>query len=696
MFNPRYPCNFVGPLVRAVVLLLLASVRIEAGLPGPTAGAWTTFGNGPTHSGFYPATIGDVPISEGWTKSFPTAINQVAVLDGHVFVTSTGTGWVGGPEMLAASLDVDTGSEIWRSSLQYPSSVSSPTISDGYVFFYVKQSQSSHVLGLRIGDGYVIRDFTIESQGYNKMPPTIFGDGLFVRAGYFGGMKGYNLSNGAQRFFVNLDQYDDWTPTYDGNALYSCISGVFRANHPVTGAELWVVDFRRPGESLFFAAQPVVANNKASVISFGFVSPKAGDSVNLTTIDLSTGLVAWYAPNGIDPHTGDIIGYKGVPATDGDKVYSIYGSSSVRALDAQTGQVLGSYEADYQPNYSLIGQPIITNDLVIVSRSGFPGRTYIFDKATYTLRTTLLRGGEISFAGDVLYVASPLNVGMSDGGTATLATYRFRAGVTPPPAPVRNISTRLNIGTVEKVGIGGFILTGTAPKKIMIRGIGPSLTGAGVTSVLADPTLELNNSFSGAVLARNDNWQTTQIGGVITTDQVAEIQATTIAPTDPRESAMVVTLQPGAYTAVTRGANDTTGTGLVEIYDLNASSGSKLANISTRGFIENNGVMIAGFIVDYQDARIIARAIGPSVWLGGPQLPNPTLELHDRDGSVVAFNDNWKDTQQAEIEATTIPPTNDLESAIVRTLAPGNYTAVVRGVNPTMHGLALVEVYNLQ
>lgn len=693
MNNPPRVHNAIAVVAQAIVLLLFATAAMEsADLPGPSAGDWTTFGNGPTHSGYYPAIIGDGPITEGWAKTFPASINQVAVADGCVYVTSTGTGWIFGPEMFAASFDVNTGSEIWRHPLDHPPSISSPTVFGGYVFFYLKESQTSYVVGLRVGNGQLIQDFRIESQGYNKMPPTIFGDGLFVRGGYFGGMKGYTLT-GLQRWFIPLDQYDDWTPTYDGNALYSCISGVFRANDPVTGAELWQEDFRRPGEVLIFAAEPVVANGKASVISFGLVDPIVGGSVSLATIDLSTRSVAWRGANGIDPNTGYLIGYEGIPAADGDKVYAIYGNSSVRAFDAQTGQLLGSYEAGYQQGYWLIGQPIITNDLVIVSRRGVPGTTYIFDKATYTLRNTLPRGGEISLAGNVLYIAGALNAAPSDGGTATLATYRFGAGSAPPAAPVRNISTRLNIGIADKVGIGGFILTGNAPKKVMIRAIGPSLTGGGVTGALADPILALHNS-SGAILGTNDNWQTTQIGGAVTANQVVEIQASAIAPNDPKESAMIVTLQPGAYTVVTRGVNEGTGTGLVEIYDLNAVSGSKLANISTRGFVESGDVMIAGFIIGYQNTRIITRAIGPSMGIGAGQLADPTLELHDGNGSVVAFNDNWRDTQRIEIEAT-IPPTNDLESAIVQTLAPGPYTAVLRGVNPTMSGLALVEVYNL-
>jgi hypothetical protein len=170
------------------------------------------------------------------------------------------------------------------------------------------------------------------------------------------------------------------------------------------------------------------------------------------------------------------------------------------------------------------------------------------------------------------------------------------------------------------------------------------------------------------------------------------------------ESAILATLSPGAYTAILAGKNGGTGVGLVEVYDLGQGANSKLANISTRGFVDTgNNVMIGGLIVGGGSgggtANVIVRALGPSVPVAGA-LADPTLELHDGSGTTIATNDNWKTradgtSQQAEIEATGIPPTNDLESALVRTLPPGNYTAIVRGKNSTTE-VGLVEVYNLQ
>ena len=255
-----------------------------------------------------------------------------------------------------------------------------------------------------------------------------------------------------------------------------------------------------------------------------------------------------------------------------------------------------------------------------------------------------------------------------------------------PSTTLANISTRLRVETGDNVLIGGFIVvTGTQPKKVIVRAIGPSLPLPGA---LPDPVLELRNS-AGALIAMNDDWRT---------NQEAEIILTGLQPNNNSESAIVATLPANnsAYTAIVRDRNDATGVGLVEAYDLDDTVNSKLGNISTRGLVgTGDNVMIGGFIVGGQlSTRVIVRAIGPSVPLAGT-LADPTLALHDGNGALIVSNDNWRTGgQEAEIIATGLPPSNDLESAIIRTLAPGNYTAIVRGVNDTT-GVALVEVYDL-
>jgi N-acetylneuraminic acid mutarotase len=246
-----------------------------------------------------------------------------------------------------------------------------------------------------------------------------------------------------------------------------------------------------------------------------------------------------------------------------------------------------------------------------------------------------------------------------------------------------NISTRLKVESGENALIGGFIVTGVAPKRMILRAIGPSLS---ISGALSDPRLELYDS-AGQLLATNDNWRDAP--------NAQEITDSAIAPTSDYESAILTTVSPGAYTAVVRGVGQATGIGLVEAYDLEAGSDSQLANISTRGLVQTeNNVLIGGLILTGQQSRrMIVRAIGPSLNLSG-RLGDPTLELRDGSGTLLASNDNWRTTQETEIIGTGIPPANDLESAIVQTLVPGSYTAIVSGLNNTT-GIAVVEAYAL-
>lgn len=254
---------------------------------------------------------------------------------------------------------------------------------------------------------------------------------------------------------------------------------------------------------------------------------------------------------------------------------------------------------------------------------------------------------------------------------------------TPGPSTLANISTRAVVGTDANVLIGGFIVTGTEPKKVIVRAIGPSLPLSGK---LLDPALALHNA-SGGVIATNDNW-----GQSANSVEIAE---SGVAPTSPNESAILMDLAPGSYTAVLAGVNQTTGTAVVEVYDLAAGSGAKLANISTRALVQTgDNVLIGGLIVVGQSAaEVIVRAIGPSLPMSGA-MADPTLELRNASGELLAVNDNWRSTQEAAIIATGIPPTRDAESAIVTSVSPGSYTAIVRGMNGAT-GVAVVEVYQL-
>jgi hypothetical protein len=250
----------------------------------------------------------------------------------------------------------------------------------------------------------------------------------------------------------------------------------------------------------------------------------------------------------------------------------------------------------------------------------------------------------------------------------------------------------VRVETGDKLMIGGFIITGNTPKKVVIRGLGPSLASFGITDFLADPTLELRSS-SGALLQQNDNWKDSQ---------QAEIQATGLQPSNDRESAIVTTLVPGNYTALLTGKGGTTGVGTVEVYDANIGADSQLANLSTRGFVQTgNNVMIAGFTLGNGagSTDIAIRGIGPSLSSVGLSnvLADPTLELRDSNGTLMISNDDWQSdpVSAGKLTAHGLALSNSKESGIYTTMTPGQYTAIIAGKSGGT-GIGLIEIYHVQ
>lgn len=261
-----------------------------------------------------------------------------------------------------------------------------------------------------------------------------------------------------------------------------------------------------------------------------------------------------------------------------------------------------------------------------------------------------------------------------------------------PHAGLLNLSSRALVRTGDNVTIAGFIIGGSDAKQILVRGIGPSLAARGISRVLANPSLELFDG-AGESIMTNDDWQE---------DQPAEIEATGIPPTDPKESALIATLGPGSYTVILRGVGETEGVGLVELYDLDQQPAyGELTNISTRAQVEaGENVLIGGIIIEEGEAgHLIVRALGPSLVDKGvtAALLNPTLELYDSSGVQIASNDDWADdtTQAEQIETEGLAPTAPRESALSVVLEPGNYTAIVRSKEDDVTGVALVEFYKL-
>jgi hypothetical protein len=279
---------------------------------------------------------------------------------------------------------------------------------------------------------------------------------------------------------------------------------------------------------------------------------------------------------------------------------------------------------------------------------------------------------------------------------AATATPTATPSATPSSTPARalNISTRLRVESGDRVMIGGFIITGSAPKRVAVRGLGPSLANSGIAGALADPVLELRES-SGVLILQNDDWQDTPIFG-------EPLMNLGLGLPHQKESGFVANLLPGAsYTAILAGKNGGTGVGLVEVYDTDQGADSQLANISTRGFVQTgDNVMIGGFILGNSSGStsVAVRGIGPSLSQSGlgNVLADPTLELRDSNGMLLTANDNWQDdsASAAQLSARGLAPQGSLESGIFATLPPGAFTAILAGKNGGA-GIGLVEIYNV-
>jgi hypothetical protein len=277
------------------------------------------------------------------------------------------------------------------------------------------------------------------------------------------------------------------------------------------------------------------------------------------------------------------------------------------------------------------------------------------------------------------------------GPSGTIASVPGGAGgIAIEPPATTNLSTRVSVQSGDGVAIAGFIVSGSTPKRVLIKGLGASLGDFGIVNPLQDPILDLHGS-SGNAIANNDDWQTATSANQIPLD---------LQPADSREPAILATLQPGTFTAILRGKNGASGVGLIEIDDLSTGAGSKLTNVSTRGFVgTGENVMIGGLILSGGSGKrqILVRALGPTL----AQVPfnitgnltDPTLMLVDANGTVVASNDDWRSSQQNEIQATGLAPPNDREAAILATLPTGNFTVIVSGKNGET-GIALVDVFH--
>lgn len=338
-----------------------------------------------------------------------------------------------------------------------------------------------------------------------------------------------------------------------------------------------------------------------------------------------------------------------------------------------------------------------TNVVTITSMSQIPPMTFTasIDNATIA---------DVAVSGTFLHVTPKA------AGTATIkvtatdldgaqVSQSFKVTSATAPGRLVNISTRMQVGTGENVLIGGFIVRGTSTsstKHLLVRGIGPSLSASGIANPLGDPVIELHDS-TGAVVATNDNWQASYVA-------TNAVKDTGIPPASASEAALVATVPAttagSAYTVVLKGVNDGTGVGLVEVYDLDYGPGSTALNISTRGKVDTGeNVMIGGFLIGGTGSKnILVRGIGPSLSSQGVSgaLVDPQLELRNAQGTLLDSNDDWQSSShKSDVQASGIPPTNPKEAAMYDALAPGAYTAILRGGGATPTGVGLVEIYQL-
>lgn len=433
---------------------------------------------------------------------------------------------------------------------------------------------------------------------------------------------------------------------------------------------------------------PPAANPDLDIQSLSIAEPGSGPNAGLLVFNLKmTNLsvippdrrwrIIWNSPSAPDGQY-----YLGMSSDAGGAVTFDYGTVATPVV----GLVLGD------PQTTTVGTP----DAGAFTPAGLITIAIARDKVGNPQTGDLIGGISVRTYADSTNKVRSTNAIDTTGNanandeTANAATY---AVMGPQSARLQNISTRAQVGSAEKVLIGGFIITGTDAKRVVVRGRGPSLSVFGIADPVHDPIIELYNSASGpGAIATNDDWQQTQ---------KTEIEGTGLAPESPLESAIVQTLAPGAYTVILRDKDMSAARlGIVEVFDVAPAANSQLGNLSSRGFVgTGDNVLIGGVIVgpaSTGSSNVLVRSLGPSLGAFGVSgaLPDPMLRLVDQNGTQIASNDDWRTNEAAiQAQAPTLAPMRNEEPALISSLAPGQYTAIVEGKNAT--GVATVEIYAL-
>jgi cyclophilin family peptidyl-prolyl cis-trans isomerase len=503
----------------------------------------------------------------------------------------------------------------------------------------------------------------------------------------FGHQKPITVANFLN--YVNQGRYFKVDPT-NGQLASSFIHRGFNSPNIIQGGGYLGTVLPNPGSGV-----PADAVQPTAVLSFPPIQNEFGISNKRGTIAMAkvggnpnSATSQWFINVNDNASLDD-------PANNGG--YTVFGRvvsglSVVDAIFALPRYNAGGAFTDfplrnYSPaNYVRIPNLISIPDLSQISTLTFSATSNNGNVTAAVSGSTLLVTANQVGSSTVTVTATDL-----DGATVS---QNFTVSVVTAPGRLVNLSTRMQVGTGDNALIAGFIMRGPASKRLLIRALGPSLTAFGIPNAVADPTLELHDS-SGATLATNDNW-----GDASNHSDVSNVG---LAPTAAAESAILTTVPSSdngvAYTAILRGANNTTGVGLVEVYDLDSGPGSTLLNISTRGQVGvDPNALIGGFTLGGSESKqILIRAIGPSLTqFGVPNaLGDPTLDLANAQGTTIVSNDNWMDSpQKMQIQASGLAPTDVKESAVLQTLTAGQYTAVVHGVS-NGSGVGSVQIYQL-
>jgi hypothetical protein len=636
---------------------------------------WPYYQHDPSHTGASDVVVNPAALSLAWkAPSSPNGYSAPVIVGNSIYAIQHSRSF--NSQMTISSFDLSTGTINWSYTGTF-FLASPPGVGGGFVTFVgVTNSPTLYVLDQVTG---ALR-YTVPLPAGSSLTPTVVQDPFTLQVTAYVAIASQvsAISLGTTSGSVLWNQ----SGSFGGDSMPTVVGSSIILAGP---GQYYAFD-RQTGEANHFWSGNILGGGGSTVAYDGARQQfYVLEAYNDPTPTLSA---YHYTDTGhitlLWQRTGAGVSNGGsVAIGPGGKVYSA-GTTVVWELDPVTGATLRSIPGSFAGGMT----PALTSNVLWIIGNN---QVFSYDLTTLQLLRTVngsRQGSDSGYDNPGAFVAGyfVLDYGSGTTGFDVYST-------SSPAAQSLNLSSRLRVETGDKLMIAGFIVTGNAPKKVVIRGMGPLLGSFGISDFLQDPFLELR-SANNTLVQSNDNWKDTQ---------QAEIQNSGLAPGDDREAVIVATLTPGIYTALLTGKGGTTGVGLVEVYDVNPTSDSQLGNLSTRGFVQGgNDVLIAGYVLGGSNTgndRIAIRGLGPSLAQFGlnPVLADPTLELHDSNGATLITNDDWATdpVSAANLIANNLAPSNPKEAAIFTSLPPGTFTAILAGKNGGT-GIGIVEVYNLK